>query len=412
MTTKRHIPRELHEAHALVADELEGVIDQALTLEREITVEMFHADEVNEEAALFANWAYKTLHDTIVPLRHVLAVSPVAWLLSLPYAVEILGQTRVDVHSWTEVGTTAIYYKDWETHRVRRSFTCQFHPELMDDIRDIGGRVGPALSRTQGSRRRAAAGPPAVSRDAGVSRAPCRLAYPTAMETGILARTMARPTTLDRTSLLAGVHELAARDRHLARIVDEYGPPPLWARPRGFPTLVRIILEQQVSLASAAALYAKLDLHFEGEVTPARVLAPGEAALLALGVTRQKARYVVGLAAQLESGAVSLERIARMPDAAAGATLVQIPGIGPWTAGVYLLMALRRPDVWPPGDLGLHKSMAEMRGLSVVPTSDEAAAFAMRWRPWRAVAARLLWHSYLSRRAKTWDRQPPAADRQ
>jgi GMP synthase-like glutamine amidotransferase len=138
-----HIPRELHEVHALVADELEGVIDQALTLEREITVEMFHADEVNEEAALFANWAYKTLHDTIVPLRHVLAVSPVAWLLSLPYAVEILGQTRVDVHSWTEVGTTAIYYKDWETHRVRRSFTCQFHPELMDDIRDIGGRIGP-----------------------------------------------------------------------------------------------------------------------------------------------------------------------------------------------------------------------------------------------------------------------------
>ena len=128
------------------------------------------------------------------------------------------------------------------------------------------------------------------------------------------------------------------------------------------------------------------------------VLATGEAALLSLGVTRQKARYVVGLAAQLESGAVSLERVARMPDAAAGATLVQIPGIGPWTAGVYLLMALRRPDVWPPGDLGLHKSMAEIRGLSAVPTSDAAAAFAMRWRPWRAVAARLLWHSYLSRR--------------
>jgi DNA-3-methyladenine glycosylase II len=90
---------------------------------------------------------------------------------------------------------------------------------------------------------------------------------------------------------------------------------------------------------------------------------------------------------------------------------VQIPGIGPWTAGVYLLMALRRPDIWPPGDLGLHKSMAEVRRLRAVPTSDEAAAFALRWRPWRAVAARLLWHSYLSRRAKTWDRQPEATDR-
>jgi hypothetical protein len=70
-------------------------------------------------------------------------VSPVAWLLSLPYAVEILGQTQVDEQSWTEVSATAVYYKDWETHRIRRSFTCQFHPELMADIRDIGGRTGP-----------------------------------------------------------------------------------------------------------------------------------------------------------------------------------------------------------------------------------------------------------------------------
>jgi DNA-3-methyladenine glycosylase II len=219
------------------------------------------------------------------------------------------------------------------------------------------------------------------------------------------------PAPLNRTSLLAGVHALTARDRHLARVVDEFGPPPLWARPRGFPTLVRIILEQQVSLASAAALFAKLEHRFEGSVTPARVAALGEPALLSLGFTRQKARYVAGLAGQLESGAVSLERIARLPDTEAGQALVQVPGIGPWTAGVYLLMALRRPDVWPPGDLGLHKSMAEVRGLSFVPTSDEAAAFAARWSPWRAVAARLLWHSYLSRRSKAWDRRPRPRER-
>ena len=139
----RHVPQELHHAHALVADELEGVIDFVMTLERAVRVEMFHGDEVNEEAALFANWAYKSLHDTLVPIRHELAVSPVAWLLCLPYALEILGQTRVDDEVWTEVGATAIYYKDWETHRIRRSFTCQFHPELMDDIRDIGPRSGP-----------------------------------------------------------------------------------------------------------------------------------------------------------------------------------------------------------------------------------------------------------------------------
>ncbi len=140
---RAHIPELLHATHTLVADELEGVIDVVMTLERAVHVETLHADEANEEATLFANWAYKSLHDAIIPVRHALAVSPVAWLLSLPYGVEILAQTQVDEESWTEVSTTAIYYKDWETRRIRRSFTCQFHPELMADIRDVGGRSAP-----------------------------------------------------------------------------------------------------------------------------------------------------------------------------------------------------------------------------------------------------------------------------
>ena len=138
-----HIPAELQSAHALVADELEGVIDTIMRNERSLDIEMFHSDEVNQEAALFANWAFKLLHDTLVPLRYQVAVSPLAWLLSLPYGVEILSQTQVDDTHWTEVSTTCIYYKDWETHSIRRSFTCQFHPELMADIRDIGKREGP-----------------------------------------------------------------------------------------------------------------------------------------------------------------------------------------------------------------------------------------------------------------------------
>lgn len=138
-----HIPDELHGAHALIADELEGVIDTMLKMERDLQIEMFHSDEVNEEAILFANWAFKLLHDTIVPLRYQIAVSPLSWLLNLPYAVEILSQTEVDTNTLTEVSTTCIYYKDWETHTIRRSFTCQFHPELMADIRDIGKREGP-----------------------------------------------------------------------------------------------------------------------------------------------------------------------------------------------------------------------------------------------------------------------------
>ena len=141
--SSQHVPGELHDAHALVADELEGVIDTMLRDQRELKIEMFHSDEVNEEAALFVNWAFKLLHDTLVPIRYELAVSPLSWLLNLPYAVEILSQTQVDASHWTEVGTTCIYYKDWETHTIRRSFTSQFHPELMADIRDIGKRSGP-----------------------------------------------------------------------------------------------------------------------------------------------------------------------------------------------------------------------------------------------------------------------------
>lgn len=142
-----HVPDELHVAHALVADELEGVIDTVLAMDRDLQIEMFHSDEVNEEAILFANWAYKQIHDTIVPMRYGLATSSLSWLLSLPYAVEILSQTQVDDDTMTEVGTTCIYYKDWETHSVRRSFTCQFHPELMADIRDIGRRAGPTFDQ-------------------------------------------------------------------------------------------------------------------------------------------------------------------------------------------------------------------------------------------------------------------------
>lgn len=138
-----HVPSPLHDAHALIADELEGVIDTLLKLERSLNIEMFHADEVNLEATLFTNWSFKLLHDAMVPIRYELAVSPVAWMLSLPYAVEILSQTQVNDRYWTEVSTSCIYYKDWETHRIRRSFTCQFHPELTADIQDIGSRDGP-----------------------------------------------------------------------------------------------------------------------------------------------------------------------------------------------------------------------------------------------------------------------------
>jgi DNA-3-methyladenine glycosylase II len=208
-----------------------------------------------------------------------------------------------------------------------------------------------------------------------------------------------RPTRLTVTALAAATATLAARDRDLARIVTAHGVPPLWARRPGFATLARIILEQQVSLASAATLYRRLARELPTGWTPAAVLTVGEGGLRALGLTRQKARYIAELAARVDTGHLRLDRLGRAGDAAVRAELCAVPGIGPWTAHIYLLMALGRPDVWPPGDLALHKALARLRRLPEVPSSDAAARLATQWAPYRSVAARILWHGYLAERA-------------
>lgn len=146
------IPIELLNTHEVMADELEGVIDDTiLRYENDISIAMFHADEVNEEAILFANWAYMTLHDAIVPHRYTVAASPLSWLLQLPYAVEILASTEANGEILTECSCTCINYKDFETKKIRRSFTCQFHPELLSDLRDIGKRPAPSYAELKQS---------------------------------------------------------------------------------------------------------------------------------------------------------------------------------------------------------------------------------------------------------------------
>jgi DNA-3-methyladenine glycosylase II len=199
--------------------------------------------------------------------------------------------------------------------------------------------------------------------------------------------------------LREAAHALAARDRDLAAILERHGPPPLWGRPRGFATLVRIILEQQVSLASARALLKRLVGEI-GAPTPARLFAAGEERLRACGLTRQKAAYCHRLAAAALDGRLDLDAVARLEDEAAIEMLTRHDGIGPWTAQVYLLMSLRRPDVWPAGDLGLVNSMHVVKRLRRPPSRDRALAIAAAWRPYRAVAARMLWQAYLARQAK------------
>jgi DNA-3-methyladenine glycosylase II len=168
--------------------------------------------------------------------------------------------------------------------------------------------------------------------------------------------------------------------------------------------LLRTILEQQVSLASARAAYDKL-LAIAAPLTPARFLELDDLELRAVGFSRQKARYGRELAAAIASGELDLDRLHELDDEAVAAALTRVKGIGRWTADIYLLLALRRPDIWPSGDLALALAVQQAIGLAATPAPPEMERIAEAWRPWRAVAARLLWHYYLSNRPLTRNRQ-------
>lgn len=193
--------------------------------------------------------------------------------------------------------------------------------------------------------------------------------------------------------------ELAANDPNLAAQIRDHGIPPLWLRPAGFPALVLFILEQQVSLASAAAAYRRIRDRLGG-IEPEAVLAASVEDLRADGVSRQKDRYLRALAAAVVSGELDLPELATLPDDEVRRRLTALPGIGVWTADVYLLACLNRPDLWPVGDRALQVAAAEALRLDAVPTQVELEQVGERWRPHRAIAARLLWHGYLARRGR------------
>jgi DNA-3-methyladenine glycosylase II len=204
---------------------------------------------------------------------------------------------------------------------------------------------------------------------------------------------------LTEKTLAIAVRRLAARDVDLRTTVERFGSPPLWDRPSGFPTLVHIILEQQVSLASAAAAFGRLEARL-GTLTPAGFLELTDAELLGIGFSRQKASYARALASAVEDATLDIGGLGALDDEAVERELVALPGIGPWTATIYRLMVLRRPDAWPASDIALAQSLAEVRGLPNRPSPGDMLSIAETWRPWRAVAARILWHGYLETRAE------------
>jgi DNA-3-methyladenine glycosylase II len=204
---------------------------------------------------------------------------------------------------------------------------------------------------------------------------------------------MRETTPLTNASLAAAVADLTRRDPGLAGVVARFGAPPMWARRPGYATLVWIIMGQQVSQASAAAVYLRLSKGL-GRVTPHKVLATTHSDLRKLGLTRQKARYCRELATDMVSGALVLSDLHHQPDEQVRTALTRVVGLGRWSADIYLLMALQRPDVWPRGDLALYNAFRSLTGQQ--QPAAELDTLAENWRPWRSVAARILWHEYIS----------------
>jgi DNA-3-methyladenine glycosylase II len=206
-------------------------------------------------------------------------------------------------------------------------------------------------------------------------------------------------TILNEEVFSQGVHLLTDRDEHLAGVVKTYGRPPLWVREPGFPTLVYIILEQQVSLASAKAAFDRLKSAVN-PLTPKRFLKLTDKQLLRIGFSRQKTLYTRLLAESLARRHFDLRYLHELHDDAARKMLIAFKGIGRWTADIYLLSALRRPDIWPIGDLALATAVQEVKRLRKRPSPERLEKMSAPWRPWRAVAARLFWHAYLSKRGQ------------
>lgn len=204
---------------------------------------------------------------------------------------------------------------------------------------------------------------------------------------------------LTPTSLRKAVIDLTSGHPELARVYELYGHPPLWDREPGFATLLHIILEQQVSLASAKACFDKLSVRL-GKISPENLLRLDDAELRAVGFSRQKAAYARHLAEAVVNNHIDLDNLHKLSDEAARSELTRLKGVGSWTADIYLLMVLLRPDIMPRGDIALHEAYRRLYGLDHRPSSDEFIVTAERWKPYRSVAARLLWHFYLSERRR------------
>lgn len=193
---------------------------------------------------------------------------------------------------------------------------------------------------------------------------------------------------------------LIENDRDLAAVVERWGRPARFARPASFQTLILLILEQQVSLDSARAAYDRLAATAPG-VEAEALLALTDEALRACGFSRQKTRCARALAERVTTGLIEIDELTALPDADVRAILTEVPGIGPWTADVFLMSSLGRLDIWPLADRALQVATSEALGLSSAPAQAQLLEIGQRWRPHRTAAAQILWHGYLRSRGRS-----------
>lgn len=203
---------------------------------------------------------------------------------------------------------------------------------------------------------------------------------------------MARPKE-DRDLLQRALAHLGKADRDFGRAIAEIGPPPPRGRPANFMALLHVIVAQQVSTHAAKAISDRLEAAMEA-TTPEAFLALTDADLKAVGFSRQKMVYGRDLAAAFRDGRLSIARLRRQSDEEAIAAITAIKGLGTWSAEVFLLFNLRRPDIMPAQDLALIVAAQRLKRLEARPSPKELRALAEPWRPFRSYAARMLWHYY------------------
>jgi DNA-3-methyladenine glycosylase II len=192
---------------------------------------------------------------------------------------------------------------------------------------------------------------------------------------------------------------LAQQDKDLKNIFVDHGYPPMWTRPNTFESLIHIILEQQVSLASALATLNKLRERLT-EITPEGLLLLSDEELKACYFSRQKTTYARHLAQAIVTGTLDLAALETLSDEEIRNNLTQLKGVGNWTIDVYLMFVLQRTDLFPIGDLAAVNALKQLKKLPAHTTREDLLAIAETWKPYRTVATMLLWHYYLSIKKK------------